>query len=136
MEAQTLETRFKPPVNAAVWFEIPVTDLNKAKIFYSKVLMTEFTDQNEGPNPMAIFSYSGAYEDKDNAVGGHLYPGKPAVHGTGPTIHLPVPDSLEESLARVKDAGGEVISPIIDIPAGRFAYCLDPDGNSVGLFGR
>ena len=22
------------------------------------------------------------------------------------------------------------------IPAGRFAYCLDPDGNSIGLFGR
>ncbi len=130
MEAQTLETKFKPPVNAAVWFEIPVTDLNKAKAFYSKVLMTEFIDQEGGANPTANFAYAGG----ENGVSGHLYPGKPAVHGTGPTIHLPVPDSLEESLARVKDAGGEVISPIIDIPAGRFAYCLDPDGNSIGIF--
>jgi hypothetical protein len=31
-------------------------------------------------------------------------------------------------------SGGEVVSPIITIPAGRFAYCLDPDGNSFGLF--
>ena len=33
-----------------------------------------------------------------------------------------------------KANGGEVVSPIITIPAGRFAYCLDPDGNSFGLF--
>jgi predicted enzyme related to lactoylglutathione lyase len=32
-------------------------------------------------------------------------------------------------------AGDEkVVSPIVEIPAGRFAYCLDPDGNSIGLF--
>ncbi len=37
-------------------------------------------------------------------------------------------------MARVFDSGGEVVSPVIDIPAGRFAYCLDPDGNSFGLF--
>ncbi|MEZ5799658.1 MAG: hypothetical protein R3D29_03170 [Nitratireductor sp.] len=56
--------------------------------------------------------------------------------GNGPTIHLPVPDLLEESLERLKQAGGSVISPIIEIPAGRFAYCLDPDGTSLGLFSR
>jgi predicted enzyme related to lactoylglutathione lyase len=27
-----------------------------------------------------------------------------------------------------------VVSPVIAIPAGRFAYCEDPDGNSFGLF--
>lgn len=131
MDAQTTtQTKFKPPVNAAVWFEIPVTDLERAKAFYSEVLMTEFTDQNEGPNPMSVF----ACQDPRTGVSGHLYPGKPAAGGSGPTIHLPVPDSLEEGLARVEAAGGKVLSSIIEIPAGRFAYCLDPDGNSIGIF--
>ena len=131
MDAQAAtQTKFKPPVNAAVWFEIPVSDLDKAKAFYSQVLMTEFTDQNDGPNPMSVFAYSSA----PSGVSGHLYPGEPAVGGSGPTIHLPVPDSVEEGIARVEAAGGKVLSPVIDIPAGRFAYCLDPDGNSIGIF--
>ena len=129
MDAQLVETKFKPPVNAAVWFEIPVSDLARAKEFYARVLMTSFTDQNAGPNPMAIFARAG-----ENGVSGHLYPGHPATDGTGPTIHLPVPDSVEEGLERVREAGGKVLSPIIDIPSGRFAYCLDLDGNSIGIF--
>ena len=65
---------------------------------------------------------------------GHLYPGKPAPAGTGPTVHLAVAAPIEDGLKRVADHGGQVVSPVIDIPSGRFAYCLDPDGNSFGLF--
>jgi len=124
------ENRFKPPVNSAVWFEIPVRDIEKAKAFYSEVLMTEFTDNNDGPNPMAVLAYAG----NGKGVSGHLYPGKPAAAGTGPTVHLMVLDDLKSAMARLEAAGGKVVSPIVEIPAGRFAYCLDPDGNSIGLF--
>ena len=123
---------FKPPVNAVVWFEIPVSDLEAGSKFYASVLQNELTIQEMGPNRTANFDY----EQGAGGVSGHLYVGKPATNGNGPTIHLPVPDSLEESLKRLKQAGGSVISPIIEIPAGRFAYCLDPDGNSLGLFSR
>ena len=43
------------PANVAVWFEIPVTDMGRAKAFYNAVLQTELRDDNTGPNPMAIF---------------------------------------------------------------------------------
>ena len=69
-------------------------------------------------------------------IAGHLYPGKPAPAGTGPTVHLASPDKLEDALKRVTAAGGEVVSDVISIPAGHFAYCLDPDGNSISLFAR
>ncbi|MEC9343585.1 MAG: VOC family protein, partial [Pseudomonadota bacterium] len=102
MDAQaTMETRFKPPVHAAVWFEIPVSDMKRAKAFYATVLQTGLTDQDGGMNPMAVFDISGG----ENGVSGHLYPGRPSANGTGPTIHLPVPDSVEEGLARVEAAG-------------------------------
>ena len=119
------------PENAAVWFEIPVSDMARAKAFYGAVLDTELKDENAGPNPMAIFPAAG----KDS-VAGHLYPGKPAAGGSGNTIHLQSPEPLEAALGRVRDHGGKVLSDIITIPAGRFAYCLDPDGNSIGLFGQ
>lgn len=118
------------PVNSAVWFEIPVTDMARSKAFYAAVLTTELADQ-DGPNPMAVFPSL-----DDGSVSGHLYPGKPSEPGRGPTIHLAVPEPLEDAMKRVSESGGQVVSPVISIPAGRFAYCLDPDGNSIGLFTR
>jgi predicted enzyme related to lactoylglutathione lyase len=116
------------PDNAAVWFEIPVSDYDRARCFYGKVLGNTLKDQRDGPNPTAVF-----VAKDQSAVAGHVYPGKPAQPGTGITIHLAVAD-LEEGLERVKASGGTVVSPVITIPAGRFAYCVDPDGNSFGLF--
>lgn len=119
------------PVNAAVWFEIPVSDIKRAKAFYDAVLQTELKEDNTGPNPMAVFPVK-----DQSGVGGHLYSGKPAAAGSGNTIHLASPDRLEAALDRLKANGGAVVSDIVTIPAGRFAYCRDPDGNSIGLFGR
>lgn len=118
---------FKPK-NAAVWFEIPVTDMARAKRFYETVTDMTLQDDNSGPNPMAIFQ-----TEDSGGVSGHLYPGKPA-RGQGNTVHLAVPKPLEAALERVGPSGGKVISEIISIPPGRFAYCTDPDGNSIGLF--
>lgn len=112
----------------AIWTEIPVTDMEKSMAFYNDVFGWSLTLDTSGPNPMAMFG------DQKGVCGGHLYPGKPAAAGEGNTIHLAVPGKLEDTMARCDTAGGKVISPIIEIPPGRFAYALDPDGNSIGLF--
>ena len=118
------------PANAAVWFEIPVSDFDRARAFYgARCCRTRSRSQDGGPNPMAMF-----VAKDQSSVAGHLYPGTPAARGTGSTIHLAVAAPLEEALERVTANGGEVVSPIVTIPAGRFAYCLDLDGNSFGLF--
>lgn len=118
------------PQNPVVWAEIPVTDMEKAMAFYTTVTGYTMTLSTDGPNPMAIFDAA----KNATTVAGHLYPGKPAEPGTGPTVHLAVSDSVEQAMDRVKKAGGTVVSPTIEIPTGRFAYCLDPDGNSFGVF--
>ena len=117
------------PAHAAVWFEIPVTDIGRSRAFYGAVLQSDLSLNEDGPNPMAIF----AARD-DASVSGHLYPGKPAAAGTGATVHLAVAAPLEAAMERVTAHGGQIVSPIISIPAGRFVYCVDPDGNSFGLF--
>lgn len=119
------------PENAVVWFEIPVSNMAKAKAFYEAVIGLTLIEDNNGPNPMLLFPT----QDPASGVSGHLYPGKPASAG-GATIHLAVPAPLESALERVKVAGGEVISETITIPPGSFAYCKDLDGNSIGLFVR
>lgn len=118
-----------PPISAVVWAEIPVTDLPKAMRFYSDLLDQTLTVDETGPNPTAMFIY-----DQASGTGGHLYPGKPAASGTGSTVHLAVPTTVEAAMAQCTKSGGTVVSPIITIPPGRFAYATDPDGNSIGLF--
>ena len=120
------------PSNAAVWFEIPVTDMKRSTAFYEAVLGNKLTLDETGPNPMAMF----AVENLQQGVSGHIYPGEPSASGKGNTVHLAAPDPLEDTLKRVSENGGEVKSEILSIPAGRFAYCVDPDGNSIGFFGR
>lgn len=119
---------FKPD-NFTVWIELPVTDLDKATTFYNDVFQTELIREDMAPNPIAMFPTA---DGKGRA--GHLYLGKPPAKGTGPTVHLACPDTLEATMERFVKAGGEIVSDPIAIPAGRFAYGLDPDGNSVGLF--
>src|SRR5690606_38366905 len=80
------------PEHALVWFEIPVTDMKRAKAFYDAVFLTELQEEEGGPNPMAMFPVTNTGEGRS----GHLYPGKPAAEGTGNTIHLAAPAPLEE----------------------------------------
>lgn len=110
-----------------VWCEIPVTDLEKSAAFYAKVLVFKTVRDDTGPNPMINLT------DDLTAIAGHLYPGTPAAYG-GNTVHLAISDTLEEGMKRCEAAGGQVVSPAIEIPPGRFAYAKYLDGNSIGLF--
>lgn len=120
------------PKDFTVWAEIPVTDLDRGISFYNAVFNLDLQKMEMGPNEMAMFPM----EDK-SSVAGHLYPGKPAPEGTGPTVHFACPENdLDGALSRVKDAGGKVLSDPIAIPAGQFVYCTDVDGNSISIFAQ
>ena len=111
-----------------VWTEIPVSDIQKGADFYSAVFgWTMTVDTTMGPDPMANFSPDMA------GMHGHLYEGTP---GSGSTIHLALPDSLEAGMERCRAAGGKILGEPVPLPVGRFVYATDPDGNSIGLFER
>ena len=118
------------PANTVAWMEIPVRDIDRGIAFYSRVFNSALTRDDNGPNPMAMLPVA----DMATGVSGHLYPGKPAAPGTGPTIHLHVPDTLEATVERFEKAGGTSVGAIVSMPFGRFQYGTDPDGNSLGLF--
>ena len=116
------------PRQILVWAEIPVSDMEKAMAFYAKVFDYEMALDTSGPNPISFFN------NDMNGLGGHLYPGKPSAEGQGPTVHLQIPDTLEDATKRVTEAGGTLIGGPVPLPVGRFHYAQDLDGNSIGLF--
>ena len=118
------------PALPVAWTEIPVADLDAGIVFYQTVTGARYEKALMGPNETAT-----CLSDPPFSGGGvHLYPGRPAPGGVGPTVHLAIADGLEAAMARVAPAGGSVVSPAIEIPQGRFVYITDPDGNSIGLF--
>ncbi len=118
------------PQHAVVWAEIPVKNLANAMKFYSAVLQQEMAIDENGPNPVAFFPA----KDFATSIAGHLYEGTPGVKGGGATVHLAIADSVEAGRDRVFEAGGTSSGDIVAMPFGRFVYCIDPDGNSIGLF--
>ena len=115
--------------NRIVWAEIPVADMARAQKFYETVLEEPLNLIDEEPNPTAMLPYPGGA-----GAAGHLYPGTPAKRGEGITAHVAVFSELDAAMERVKQAGGEVVSDVITIPAGSFFYAIDTEGNSLGVF--
>lgn len=117
------------PKDPIVWIEIPVSDIDKSAAFYGEVFGYDMkVTRNMGPSPMAVFPT----QTPGTGVSGHLYEGA-SVKG-GPTIHMVVPDSIQEARARLIKAGGTATDQEIQIPAGKYLYANDLDGNSIGLF--
>lgn len=120
----------RAPKHAVAWAEIPVRDLAAAIDFYEAVLGNRPQLEESGPNPMAMLVFA----DEGAGCSGHLYEGRPATDGAGPTIHLGITRTVEETAEACEAAGGTLVGPVVEIPAGRFQYAIDPDGNSIGFF--
>jgi predicted enzyme related to lactoylglutathione lyase len=123
--------------NALTWFEIPVTDIERARTFYETILDIRLetlpSDDAEEQTvffprlPDTIMALSGT-------VSGALVKServKPGNHG--PLIYLNASPSVQEVATRVDDAGGKILQSPIQIPAGHIAIIVDTEGNKIGL---
>lgn len=119
--------------NVIDWFEIPVSDMPRARVFYEAVLQTTLQRESyAGPGmQMAVFTGEG------DAVKGALMAGHPAlkVGACGTLVYLHAGTSLDAALRRVVAAGGQVAMGSMALPDGLgfMAHMLDIDGNRVGL---
>ncbi len=117
--------------NIGTYFEIPVTDLERAMKFYSFVLGCDFTREDIHGNEMALFDFN----EKATGITGALAKGdtyRPSTSGT--LIYLST-DAIERTLEKVKSQGGEILFP--RTPAGEYGYVAefkDLEGNRVALF--
>jgi uncharacterized protein len=117
--------------NVLNWFEIPVTDMDRAVKFYTTIFGYKSMHQmNMGGFDMAIFPMEG------DGVGGALCKGEwytPSQEGA--VIYLNGNPDLDVPLSKVESAGGKVImqKKFITEEIGYMAMFVDCEGNRVAL---
>jgi predicted enzyme related to lactoylglutathione lyase len=116
--------------NALNWFEIPVTDLARAKRFYGSLLQAELREGSMNGIDMAVLPY------QEGGVGGALVKGEGfAPNLQGSVVYLNAGDDLDGALSRVEAAGGKVVmgKTHLSDQIGSIAFLQDTEGNRVGL---
>jgi len=116
--------------NPVGWFEIPVTDMARAKAFYEHVLNVKLQTMNFGPLEMAFFPM----RPGTTGAAGALMKGeafKPSRQGV--QIYFITID-IDGALQRVQEQGGKVALPKTRIGFfGFIASFEDSEGNRIGL---
>ncbi|MEP7109313.1 MAG: VOC family protein [Ferruginibacter sp.] len=122
--------------NALNWFEIPVTDMVRAKKFYETLLDIEMMTQEMNGIEMSFFPFDPAMQNgkvsgaltyhKD----GNIKPG-----ADGPVIYLNANPAIQPVVDKIETAGGKVIMPKTHISeeVGYMAFFVDTEGNRMAL---
>lgn len=115
------------PIN---WFEIPVTDMDRAKKFYEGILGVEISINEMGDDLMGWFPF----DQGGPGASGSLVKGQmniPSKQGT--MVYFSV-EEISDVLERVRSSGGSVVNEKFSI--GEHGFCAhfdDTEGNRVAL---
>jgi predicted enzyme related to lactoylglutathione lyase len=114
-------------VNRAVWFDIPVADLDRAATFYRAVVGCGVDKETYGDFSFCVF-------DHKDGNGGCLVLNKEEIAAGGVLIYLNVNGRIRDAVGKVVPNGGSVIHDTHAIgPHGFRAVVLDSEGNRVAL---
>ncbi|MHA1158188.1 MAG: VOC family protein [Alphaproteobacteria bacterium] len=114
----------------AVWFEIPAADFDRATSFYETIFATQLQRTDFEGRAMGVFPY-----DAQDVGGCVMEDPEHRGAGTGTMVYLNCDGRLDDVAARVADAGGQLLTPRIDLPGemGSLYHIADSEGNRVGL---
>ena len=117
--------------NAINWFEIPVTNFDKAKKFYETIFGIEMHLMEA----MGMKSTFFPAELETGGIGGCIIQGEEYEPSSkGSLVYLNGGDDLGVPLSKIEAAGGKIILPKTAIgPNGFMAHFTDTEGNKVGL---
>lgn len=117
--------------NSLNWFEVPATDIKRAKKFYENVFDITLEEMEMMGMQMAFFPFEpGSGKANGSLVQGDMH--KPGMDGC--VIYLNADPDLNEALGRVEKAGGKVIMPKTGIGENGFmAFFIDTEGNRMAM---
>lgn len=117
-------------VNPVGWFEIPVTDLVRAREFYEHIFEVKLEEHRMDDVDMAWFPMQeGVYGAAGTLARGKNY--KPSSDGV--LVYLTTPD-IDAALSRVEKNGGRVLAAKTSIGEyGFIGLFLDTEGNRIGI---
>ncbi len=119
--------------NTINWFEIPVSNYERAKKFYSEILGVEITDHHMDDKNVKYGVFP--YDMESQGIGGAIMQMEGMNPSTeGSTVYLNGGDDLNVPLSKVEAAGGKVLMPKMDIQENGFiAQFTDTEGNRVAF---
>jgi uncharacterized protein len=127
----------KPNHNVVGWFEIPVTNMDRAVRFYERLFDYTLERHTLGPLDMAWFPVA------DGTVGsmGSLVhaPGYYTPSDKGTLVYFTAfSGDLDIELSQVEPAGGKILQKktLITEEIGYMALVLDSEGNRIALHSR
>jgi predicted enzyme related to lactoylglutathione lyase len=118
--------------NSLNWFEIPVSDMIRAKHFYQVIFSMHMEEDEIAGVSMAYFPF----EPGSGKVSGAL--AKSDLHipsPNGPVIYLNGNPDLTQVLEKVEPMGGQIITPktLVTPGIGYIAGFKDTEGNHIAL---
>jgi predicted enzyme related to lactoylglutathione lyase len=118
---------FNSQHNRAVWFDIPVADLERAASFYRGVLAI-------GMHREQFQGYAFYVLEHAAGNGGCLVENPSAIGASGVLLYLNVDGRIRDAVSEAEQRGGTLIEPIHPIgPHGFRAVIRDSEGNRVAL---
>ncbi len=112
------------------WFEIPVADMNRAKVFYERLFSVDIVIEEMNGSFMGFFPSEG-YSTTGALVSMQGY--TPSEDGI--LLYLNGGNDLDTVLDKVTEAGGKVEVPktLITEEIGYFGIFIDTEGNRLAL---
>lgn len=122
--------------NSLNWFEIPATDITRAKSFYEKVFSIKMDDMGEmmGMKMVGFPAEMGSGKVNGGLAQSQMH--KPSKDGA--VVYLNANPSIQTVIDRIEPAGGKVVMPKTQISPeiGWMAFFIDSEGNKVGVHGQ
>lgn len=125
-------------MDKVVHFEIPVTNLEKARGFYGPIFGWTLQDWTMPDGSVHIGVHTTPIDEttrvpkEPGAINGMIQMRNATIKT--PTFAVNV-DSIDDRVAKITKAGGKVVQPKVDIMGmGYYCYVADPDGNIIGLW--
>jgi len=119
--------------NAVCWFEIPVTDMDRAKTFYESIFDIEIGVQDFNGTLMGWFPF----DAKKPGISGSLIKHESYIPSEthGPVIYFES-NNISGVLEKVKSNGGKVLQEETEISPeiGRMGVFIDSEGNRMSLY--
>ena len=114
--------------NRAVWFDIPVVDLDRAAAFYRAVLGIDVMRSDFDGFSFCVLQH-------DDGNGGCLVPNADEVSANkGILLYMNVNGRIRDAMSRIGASGGTIVEPTRAIgPHGFRAVVLDSEGNRIAL---
>lgn len=121
--------------NMVGWFEIPVTNMDRAKLFYDTVFNIEVQIQDFGGTLMAWFPFT---EGGEGASGSLIKNEAYAPSENKGVLVYFSSDDVNNELDKVEEAGGKIVKQKTQISPdiGYMAIFIDSEGNRIALHSR